>query len=109
MFTNVARGQVVVTKNTEGGNGTFVFTLTNGVTMTATISTTGTPLGQGTATFTGLAPGTYTVTEAPNSGFVPVGPTTCIAVVTAGGATPSTLDRKSVGEGNGVDMITRGG
>src|SRR5205085_2349323 len=91
IFNNVARGQVVVTKNTEGGNGTFTFTLTNSVTMAATISTTGSPLGQGTATFTGLAPGTYTVTGAANADFVPVGLTTCTAVVTAGGSTPCTF------------------
>src|SRR2546428_184098 len=82
---------VIVTKNTFGGNGTFSFTLTGpgGVTMSATISTTGTTLtGSGTATFSGLAPGTYTVTEAANADFVPVGLTTCTAVVTGAGSTP---------------------
>src|SRR5438094_1164125 len=89
-FLNNARGSVVVTKNTTGGNGTFTFTLTGpGVTMSATISTTGTTLtGSGTATFSGLAPGTYTVTEAANADFVPVGSTTCTAVVTGAGSTP---------------------
>src|SRR5207302_1885460 len=86
-FTNAARGSVVVTKNTHGGNGSFVFTLSNGVTMTATISTSGTTVaGSGTATFTGLAPGTYTVSESANADFVPVGSTTCTAVVGAGQA-----------------------
>src|SRR3989442_8390635 len=77
---------VIVTKNTFGGNGTFSFTLTGpgGVTMSATITTTGTTVsGSGTATFTGLTPATYTVTEATNTAFVPVGATTCAAVVTA--------------------------
>src|SRR5439155_11921542 len=80
---------VVVTKNTFGGNGTFSFTLTGpgGVTMSATITTTGTTVtGSGTATFSGLTPATYTVTEAANADFVPVGLTTCAAVVTAAGA-----------------------
>ena len=88
-FTNQAIGSVVVTKNTTGGNGTFSFTLTGpgGVTMSATISTTGsTVAGSGTATFNGLAPGTYTVTEAANSDFVPVGLTTCTAVVAGPGS-----------------------
>src|SRR5438309_1091052 len=91
-FVNNARGSVVVTKNTTGGNGTFSFTLTGpGVTMSATISTTGTTIaGSGTAIFTGLAPGTYTVTEAANPDFVPVGLTTCTAVVTGMGSTPCT-------------------
>src|SRR3989442_573400 len=83
---------VIVTKNTFGGNGTFSFTLTGpgGVTMSATISTTGTTLtGSGTATFTGLAPGTYTVTEAANPDFVPVGATMCTAAVASAAATPS--------------------
>src|SRR5207245_6950481 len=75
-FTDQAIGQVVITKTTNGGNGTFTFTLTGGpapgVTMSATISTTGSPNGSGTATFTGLAPGHYTVTEGSNPDFVPV-------------------------------------
>src|SRR3989442_4823323 len=93
-FLNNARGSVVVTKNTTGGNGTFTFTLTGpgGVTMSATISTTGsTVAGSGTATFNGLAPGTYTVTEAANSDFVPVGLTTCTAVVAGPGSTAPCL------------------
>src|SRR5439155_76319 len=89
-FLNNARGSVVVTKNTTGGNGTFTFTLTGpGVSATATITTTGTTVaGSGTATFAGLPQGTYTVTEGTNPDFVPVGATTCIAVVTGAGATP---------------------
>src|SRR5207249_4321811 len=41
-FTNNARGQIVVTKNTTGGNGSFTFTLTGGpetVSATGSIST----------------------------------------------------------------------
>src|SRR5439155_1539165 len=71
------------------------FTIYNGViTAVSAYTLTGTYSGDsstsittvaciGTATFTGLTPATYTVTEAPNSGFVPVGATTCAAVVTA--------------------------
>src|SRR5207245_7107289 len=50
-FTNNARGQIVVTKNTTGGNGSFTFTLTGGpetVSATGSISTSG---GTGTFTF----------------------------------------------------------
>src|SRR3989475_8964289 len=66
-FANEAKGKVVVTKNTTGGDGTFVFTLRNGITMSATISTT---LGIGTATFSLVPAGTYTVSETANPDFV---------------------------------------
>src|SRR5439155_1708030 len=118
-FLNNARGSVVVTKNTAGGNGTFTFTLTGpGVTMSATISTTGTTLtGSGTATFTGLAPGTYTVTEAANPDFVPVGLTWTTAVGNRAGSPtrrPSVLNdargsvvvTKNTAGGNGVFTFT---
>src|SRR2546425_7245783 len=89
---------VIVTKNTAGGNGTFSFTLTGpgGVTMSPTITTTGTTVsGSGTATFTGLTPATYTVTEATNTAFVPVGATTCAAVVTASSDTTCSLSHNT--------------
>src|SRR5439155_17537016 len=80
---------VVVTKNTIGGTGSFTFTLSGGpapgVTMSATISTTGSPNGSGTATFTGLSPGTYTVTEGCNRSFVAVASTCSTAVSAACG------------------------
>src|SRR2546425_10228858 len=38
-YSNTKKGSVVVTKNTTGGDGTFIFTLSNGVTMTATVTT----------------------------------------------------------------------
>src|SRR2546422_3885125 len=64
--------------------------------MTATITTStgavppgGAPTpatisGSGSATFSGLAPGSYTVTESPNPDFVPVGSTSCNAQVGPG-------------------------
>jgi len=90
-FTNDLRGSVVVTKNTVGGNGSFTFTLTGGpetVSATVTLSTSGpTTAGTGTATFSGLAPGSYAVTEGANADFVPVANvTTCSAMVVAGQA-----------------------
>src|SRR5438876_549864 len=90
-FTNDLRGSVVVTKNTVGGNGSFTFTLTGGpetVSATLTLSTSGpTTAGTGTATFAGLAPGSYAVTEGGNADFVPVANvTTCSAMVVAGQA-----------------------
>ncbi|HMC71115.1 MAG TPA: hypothetical protein VKJ07_18305, partial [Mycobacteriales bacterium] len=115
-FANAAKGSVVVTKNTTGGNGSFVFTLSNGVTMTATISTSGTTIaGSGSATFTGLAPGTYTVSESANADFAPVGPTTCTAIVGPGAsigctfanaARGSVLVTKNTTGGNGTFVFT---
>src|SRR5437867_4477563 len=92
-FANNARGSIVVTKNTVGGNGSFTFTLTGGpesVSATATISTSGTTMSaSGTATFGGLTPGaTYTVSERANACFTPSGFTTCVAVIPAGGSLP---------------------
>src|SRR3989442_11733971 len=68
-YSNTKKGSVVVTKNTTGGDGTFIFTLSNGVTMTATVTTS---TGVGTATFSALAPRTYTVSESPNADFAPL-------------------------------------
>src|SRR2546428_13404094 len=88
---NDAGGSVVTTKTTSGDNGSFTSPLAGpgGVTMSATISTTGSTIaGSGNATFTGLPPGTYTVTEAANLDFV-AAVTTCTAVVTGMGSTPS--------------------
>src|SRR5207249_3734045 len=53
--------------------------------MSATITTTGTTIsGSGTATFTSLASGTYTVTEGTNNDFAPSGSTSCTAFVGVG-------------------------
>src|SRR5207249_5632726 len=66
-FSNVALGSVVVTKNTVGGNGSFTFVLSNSVTMSATVTTTN---NTGSTTFSALAPGTFTLSEIVDSGFV---------------------------------------
>ncbi|TME96187.1 MAG: hypothetical protein E6I40_04155 [Chloroflexi bacterium] len=84
-FTDQAKGQIVVTKNTSGGNAGFTFTLSGAVSATATITTTGTSMsGSGSVTFAGLPPGTFTVSEGPNPDFVPFGSTSCNATVTPG-------------------------
>src|SRR5207245_2759466 len=83
-FTNQAIGSVVVTKNTTGGNGTFSFTLSGtGSSITLSGGAAGTTVTL-TGSFTGLAPNTYTVTEAANNDFTPFGPMSCIAIVGAG-------------------------
>jgi hypothetical protein len=51
--------------------------------MTATISTSG---GTGSATFTALATGTYTVSEGANASFAPAGSTSCTQNVPPGGS-----------------------
>src|SRR5207237_5441363 len=45
-FTNNARGQIVVTKNTTGGNGSFTFTLTGGPNSASATATTTTRSGK---------------------------------------------------------------
>src|SRR5439155_1368497 len=122
-FTNDLRGSVVVTKNTVGGNGSFTFTLTGGpetVSATVTLSTSGpTTSGTGTATFSGLAPGSSAVTEGANADFVPVGNvTTCSAMVVAGqsvvcsftnNANGSVVVTKNTTGGQGVFTFTLSG
>src|SRR5207237_174482 len=107
-FTNNARGQIVVTKNTTGGNGSFTFTLTGGpetVSATGSTSTSGTTMSaSGTATFGGLTPGaTYTVSEGANASFTPSGFTTCVAVIPAGGSFPCSFTNNA----NGSVVVTK--
>src|SRR5207245_517118 len=104
-FTNNARGQIVVTKNTTGGNGSFTFTLTGGpesVSATATISTVA---GSGTVTFSGVAPGTFTVSEGVNASFAPMGSTTCSVNVPPGGTATCSFTNVKKNEG----FMTGGG
>src|SRR5207247_5746281 len=95
-YTNNARGQIVVTKNTTGGNGSFTFTLTGGpetVSATGSISTSN---GTGTFTFSNLAPSptaSYTVSEAANASFSAVGPTSCVTTVSPGAPSGCSLGR----------------
>jgi hypothetical protein len=67
-FFNRAQGTLRLVKNTTGGNGTFTFNTAgpSGVPQT-TIVTSG---GNGSTLFTGLLPGTYTVTETLPAGWV---------------------------------------
>src|SRR5207302_882654 len=102
-FTNNARGQIVVTKNTTGGNGSFTFTLRSGtMTATATISTVA---GSGTVTFSGVAPGTFTVSEGVNASFAPMGSTTCSVNVPPGGTATCSFTNVKKNEG----FMTGGG
>ena len=99
-FTVVAaaRGTLVVTKNTVGGNGVFTFTTSDGPggpPATFSITTTG-PLtaGVGSATFAVNA-GTYTITEQVPADFVlsgagcpaPIGMSPTVTVAVASGGT----------------------
>src|SRR5207253_5955298 len=87
--TNNARGQIVVTKITTGGNGSITFTHATGPqtgTPPSSITTSG---GTGTSTFSNLAPSptaSYTVSEAANASFSAVGPTSCVTTVKIGRA-----------------------
>ena len=102
-FSNVALGSIVVTKNTVGGNGSFTFTLRSGtMTATATISTVA---GSGTVTFSGVAPGTFTVSEGVNASFAPMGSTTCSVNVPPGGTATCSFTNVKKNEG----FMTGGG
>jgi hypothetical protein len=88
-ITCPTKGTLVVTKNTIGGDGTFMFTGDNGLgnfSITTASST-------GSSTFTNLTPGIYHVTEfnTPHSKWIQVD-TDCSAVtVTAGGVSACTV------------------
>jgi len=66
-FTNVAQGSITINKVAQGGNRTFNFTST-GTGISPTPFSITTVSGNGSQLFSGLAPGSYTVTET-----VPVG------------------------------------
>ncbi len=66
-FTNVAQGSITINKVAQGGNRTFNFTSTGTGISPSPFSIT-TVSGTGSQLFSGLAPGSYTVTET-----VPVG------------------------------------
>jgi uncharacterized repeat protein (TIGR01451 family) len=51
---------IVIKKNTVGGDGTFSYTATGGISSSFDISTSG---GTGSQSFTDISPGSYTVTE----------------------------------------------
>src|SRR5207249_2510952 len=89
-FTDQAKGQIVVTKQVEGGNGSFTFSLTpGGSSIILSGGAAGTTVTL-TGSFTGLAPNTsFTVSETVPGSFVPVGPTTCVTGFAPGGSPPS--------------------
>src|SRR5207245_1117927 len=81
-FTDQAKGQIVVTKQVEGGTGSFTFSLTgNGGTSGSTVLVGGNGPGTTitlTGSFTGLAPGaSFTVSESVPSSFTAVGSVMC--------------------------------
>src|SRR2546422_944221 len=88
-FTDQAKGQIVVTKQVEGGFGSFTFSLTGNGTSTMTVLSGGSMGATVTlsGSFTGLPPGvSFTVSETVPSGFVPVGPTVCTTSFPPGGS-----------------------
>lgn len=66
-FTDVADGSVTIIKNTIGGDATFSYT-SNTLPIPATFNIL-TTAGSGSASTTGLLPGTYNVTETPLAGW----------------------------------------
>src|SRR5207302_640187 len=98
-FTDQANGQIVVTKQVQGGNGSFAFSLTGGgrwVTLSGSGGGTSVKL---TGSFTGLAPNTtYTESESASAGFVPVGPTTCVKSFAPGGSATCAFTDQAKGQ-----------
>jgi hypothetical protein len=93
----VPRGTIVVTKNTQGGDGTFVFSTTggDGLPETITLTTVG---GTATQTFTGIDPDlTYSISEIVSSGWTLVS-STCTGTFTvpAGGSVTCTFINKKL-------------
>src|SRR6185369_13139371 len=100
-FNNVGTGNLKITKNTTGGDGTFTFHVTgpNYGPTTVTLAVTGNP-GTNSSTLTGLVGGTYTVTEdgQPNWQNTLIVPSNGTGLVTPGG-TPE-VKFNNVGTGN---------
>src|SRR5207245_7307253 len=95
-FTDQAKGQIVVTKQVEGGTGSFTFSLTgNGGTSGSTVLVGGNGPGTTitlTGSFTGLAPGaSFTVSESVPSSFTAVGSVMCTTSFTPGGSATCAL------------------
>jgi hypothetical protein len=81
-FTNTKLGDLVIDKTTIGNDGTFNFTITPPAGGTASISIT-TAGSIGFIDITNVVPGTYTITEAGQTGWT--GTTGTITVVPPGG------------------------
>lgn len=63
IFTNTKRGSIKIVKNTVGGNGTFAFTGTVGVTSLTTVNNTA------SQTVQNLTPGNYNIAETVPAGW----------------------------------------
>src|SRR5439155_1181901 len=98
-FTDQAKGQIVVTKQVEGGNGNFTCSLTSGgssIILSGGAAGTTVTL---TGSFTGLAPNTsFTVSETVPGSFVPVGPTTCVTGFAPGGSATCAFTDQAKGQ-----------
>src|SRR5439155_11755997 len=102
-FTDQAKGQILVTKQVEGGTGSFTFSLTgNGGTSGSTVLVGGNGPGTTitlTGSFTGLAPGaSFTVSESVPSSFTAVGSVMCTTSFTPGGSATCAFTDQAKGQ-----------
>jgi hypothetical protein len=109
-FNNLQLGNLQIVKNTTGGNGTFTFTTTGPSTVPVqTIVTVGGPPGSGqTPLFTGVLPGTYTVTETLPAGWVSNDELTKTVEVAGGGTGVVTFNNTAQGNLRIVKNTTGG-
>src|SRR5205823_5019973 len=98
-FTDQAKGQIVVTKQVEGGNGSFTFSLTpGGSSIILSGGAAGTTVKLGRAS-TRVTPNTsVTVRETVPGSFVPVGPTACVTVFAPGGTATCAFTDQAKGQ-----------
>jgi hypothetical protein len=86
-ITNTKRANLVIVKNTVGGNGDFGFTATGSDLSNFTIATSG---NAGSRTFTNVRPGAHSVSEAVPNGWDLTG-LSCAITVTGLGTSSSSL------------------
>src|SRR5207253_902742 len=98
-FTDQARGQIVVTKQIEGGNGSFLFSLSpGGGSLTLSGGAGGTTVTL-TGSFTGLPPNTsFTVSETVPSSFTAVGSVMCTTSFAPGGSATCAFTDQAKGQ-----------
>src|SRR3989442_6453475 len=108
-FTNQAKGQINVTKQVEGGNGSFTFSLSPGggaISLTGGVSASDVTL---TGSFTGLAPGTtFTVSEGANASFTAVGSMSCMTSFAPGGTATCGFTNQAKGQINVTKQVEGG-
>src|SRR5207245_418533 len=98
-FTDQARGQIVVTKQIEGGNGSFLFSLTGGGGSLARSGGAGGTTVTLTGSFTGLPPNTsFTVSETVPSSFTAVGSVMCTTSFAPGGSATCAFTDQAKGQ-----------